>query len=78
MKTLVVLCAILLTVSAVALAQVHFNSASARPNNPEPATQMVVSKQKVKRHRPFVRCLDGTVSFSRQNVCTGHGGARHR
>lgn len=78
MKTLPIILALLLTVSAAAIAQVHFNSGSARPDNPEAATQKVISKAKAKRQRPSVRCQDGTLSYSRQNVCTGHGGARKR
>jgi hypothetical protein len=78
MKTLPLVFALLLTVSVAAIAQVHFNSDSARPNNPEATTQKVPVKAKVKRQRPSVRCQDGSLSYSRQNVCTGHGGARRR
>jgi hypothetical protein len=76
MKTLPLVFALLLTVSAAAIAQVHFNSGSTRPNDPEAAAQKVPVKAKVKRQRPSVRCQDGSVSYSRQNVCTGHGGVR--
>jgi hypothetical protein len=76
MKTLSFTFALLLTVSAASIAQVHFNSGSARPNDPQAATQTVPNKAKIKRQRPSVRCHDGSLSYSRQNVCTGHGGAR--
>ncbi len=82
MKKTLYIFAFLLTVSAAAMAQVHFNSGSARPNNPEAAKQAVVSKQaavkkpRVKRPLAYVYCRDGSRSHSLQNVCTGHGGKR--
>jgi preprotein translocase subunit SecE len=75
MKTLLLVFALMLAVSAAALAQVNFDSGSATPKSLE-AARYAVQKAKMKRNRPSVRCRDGTVSYSRQNVCTGHGGAR--
>jgi hypothetical protein len=76
MKPILLVFALLLTLSAAAFAQVHFNSGSAQPTNPQAATPDIPAKAKVKRKRVSVRCKDGTVSYSRQNVCTGHGSAR--
>ena len=76
MKKLLYIFALIVTSSAAALAQVHFNSGSARPNNPEAAKQAVAVKSSAKHRHPYVRCRDGSKSYSLQNVCTGHGGAR--
>jgi hypothetical protein len=77
MKPILIVFALLLTLSAAALAQVHFNSGSAQPKNLQAAAPDIqASKAKAKRNRVSVRCKDGTLSYSRQNICTGHGGAR--
>ncbi len=78
MKTLFCMFVLFFAFSAPVAAQVHFDSGSARPNDPEEMRQIAYKKAKAKRLRVAVRCKDGTASYSRQNVCTGHGGARHR
>ena len=72
--------AALLGVTGLASAQVHFDSGSARPNNPDAASRKlahrghVISRQPPRSNR--ARCRDGSVHTVR--VCRRHGGVAAR
>lgn len=72
--------AALLSVTGLASAQVHFDSGSARPNNPDAASRKLGHRGHVIRHPPprsnRARCRDSSVHTVR--VCQRHGGVAKR
>lgn len=69
----------LLGVAGLASAQVHFDSGSARPNNPDAATRKLAHRGHVIKTPPHsnrARCRDGSVHTVR--VCERHGGVAKR
>jgi hypothetical protein len=90
MKKFVSITALFLTFSALAVAQARFGPGSAYLNHtdaaeleaaagsapPDEADYKPQLKRPIRYRQPSVRCQDGTVSYSRQNVCAGRGGPR--
>lgn len=76
MKKLLVTVALMLGAMGAAQAQVHFDSGSARPNNPH-AVRHYAPPHRVHAPRSrerVVRCRDGSRRIAR--MCRGHGGVR--
>jgi hypothetical protein len=83
MKKLASITALFVTFSALAVAQARFGPGSARLSNPDVAElganeedHKPQLKRPIRYRQPSVLCQDGTVSYSRQNVCAGRGGPR--
>jgi hypothetical protein len=77
MKKLVIMLALL--VGGAAQAQVHFDSGSARPNNPDAALRDSGRHHRVvpvKARPKLARCRDGSRRPAR--LCKRHGGIAHR
>ena len=77
MKKLLVSLALVFGAMGAAQAQVHFDSGSARPNNPHAARHYVQHHRSHAPMRPrerLVRCRDGSRRIAR--MCRGHGGVR--
>jgi hypothetical protein len=76
MKKLFCIGALILGVSTLAQAQVHFNSGSARPiksvSAPRDLERNERPQPRVKARRVLVKCGDGTRHIAR--VCRRHGG----
>jgi hypothetical protein len=75
MKNLLCIIALFLTSSQFTQAQVQFDSGSARLKGPIAVKANAIHKPYVKQKRIAVLCRDGKKTYSRQNICTGHGGA---
>jgi hypothetical protein len=77
MKKLLLTLALAFGAMGAAQAQVHFDSGSDRPNNPQAARHAVERHQRAHPPRPrerTVRCRDGSRRIAR--FCRGHGGVR--
>lgn len=77
MKKLLVSLAMVFGAMGAAQAQVHFNSGSDRPNNPQAARHVIQQQHRAHPPRPrerLVRCRDGSRRIAR--MCRGHGGVR--
>jgi hypothetical protein len=74
------LCIFALLLGSSAHAQVYFDSASARPNNPEAAKDNLNRQGQVppraKVRKQVVRCRDGSKRTA--TMCRGHGGTARR
>ena len=81
-KILIIVVGLLLTVTALAQAKTYyFKSGSSQPVIQASAASSAAKSARLpraKRPLPFVICRDGARSYSRQNVCTGHGGVPKR
>jgi hypothetical protein len=70
---------LLLSVTAYAQAKAYYSKSDGdHPIIRASVTADSVRTPRAKRLHPWVNCRDGSKSYSRQNVCTGHGGAAHR
>ncbi len=79
MKKLLVTLALAFGAMGAASAQVHFDSGSDRPNNPQAARHAIQKHQRAHPPRPrerAVRCRDGSHRLAR--FCRGHGGVARR
>ena len=77
MKKFILTLALAFGAIGAAQAQVHFDSGSARPNNPQAAGHFVEVQHRVYHPRPrprLVRCRDGSRRVA--PACRGHGGVR--
>lgn len=77
-KILIIVVGLLLTVTALAQAKTYyFQSGSSQPiikASAATTSAKMARLPRAKRPLPFVICRDGARSYSRQNVCTDHGG----
>ena len=78
MKKLLLAFALVCGSLGAAQAQVHFDSGSDRPNNPEAARRAIVAQHRghppMRPRERLVRCRDGSRRIAR--FCRGHGGVR--
>jgi hypothetical protein len=74
MKNLFCIIALFLSSSQFTQAQVQFDSGNASMKGPITTKLNAAHTPYVKQKRIAVLCRNGKKTYSRQNVCTGHGG----